>query len=95
MLEQSRRDEEEARAVARNQPSRSNTGSSTSYWDYMAKQMQEHTEKLGLAEQSVDRLEESSEGFAKDVENMLKRQKNKAALGGMLSLFSLGVDYVG
>lgn len=99
MLEQSRRNEEEARAAAREDrktPARSDTASS-SYWDYVTQQVQEHTQKLGLAGESVDRLEESSEGFAQDVDKMLKRQRNKAALGGEFSvgpvLLPLGYDY--
>lgn len=60
-------------------------GSQEGYWSYMQRQVQERTEKLGFAGDQMDRLEESSSGFARDVNKYVQSQKRKAVLGGKYS----------
>ena len=57
-------------------------GSQEGYWSYMQRQVQERTEKLGLAGDQMDRLEESSSNWASDVNKYVQRQKRQAVLGG-------------
>lgn len=57
-------------------------GNQEGYWSYMQRQVQERTEKLGFAGDQMDRLEESSSGFARDVNKYVQNQKKKAVLGG-------------
>ena len=61
-------------------PSRTNTNEE-GYFAYMQRQMQERTQNLSLAGDNIDRLEESSSGFAKDVNKYVQNQKKKAVLG--------------
>ncbi|KAI5298268.1 ATP-dependent DNA/RNA helicase, partial [Ascosphaera pollenicola] len=97
MIEQMRLEEQEAREAkkAANRPAGSSSSSSgtggwrgggqrrdESYWQYMQRQMQERTEKLGFAEDSMDRVEESSSGFLDDIDKFVRDQKKKAVLGG-------------
>jgi hypothetical protein len=44
--------------------------------------MQERTERLGFASDNMDRLEETSSGWARDVNKYVQNQKKKAVLGG-------------
>lgn len=86
MQEQMRLEDQERRKLAREGRTNSNLSqSSTSqegYWSYMSRQVQERTERLGLAGDSMDRLEENSSGWAKDVNKYVQNQKKKAILGG-------------
>lgn len=87
MQEQMRLDEQERRRAAREgraMPSQSpdQGGSQEGYWSYMQRQVQERTEKLGLAGDQMDRLEESSSNWASDVNKYVQRQKRQAVLGG-------------
>lgn len=51
------------------------------YWAYMQRQIQERTESLGLAGDSMDRTAEHSESFSDGVSKYIARQKRQAALG--------------
>lgn len=91
MQEQMRLDEQERRKAAREGrampgQSPSQGGSQEGYWSYMSRQVQERTEKLGLAGDQMDRLEESSSNWASDVNKYVQSQKRKAVLGGEYSL---------
>ncbi|KAI5286700.1 hypothetical protein KEM54_006580 [Ascosphaera aggregata] len=94
MIEQMRLEEQEARE-AKKAANKASTGrvdpsgqrTEESYWQYMQRQMQERTEKLGFTEDSMDRLEESSSGFMDDVNKFVKDQKKKAVLGAFGSKF--------
>ena len=48
----------------------------------MQRQVQERTEKLSMAGDHMDRLEENSSGWARDVNKYVQNQKKKAVLGG-------------
>jgi syntaxin-binding protein 5 len=53
------------------------------YWAYMQRQVNERTEKLNIMGDSMDKLEQSSSGFAEDVGKFVNNQKKKAVLGSM------------
>lgn len=83
MVEQMRLDERERRQALRDgrapppQPS-----SQEGYMSYMSRQVQERTERLGIAGDTMDRLEENSSNFANDVSKYVQSQKRKAVFGG-------------
>ncbi|KAG8529200.1 uncharacterized protein KY384_005835 [Bacidia gigantensis] len=89
MLEQMRADE-----IAERQADRQKTTSPSSshqseqqqegYWAYMQRQIQERTENLGLAGDSMDKLEDNSSGFANDVNKFVRDQKKAAVKGYLL-----------
>src|SRR5205814_1773855 len=54
------------------------------YWAYMQRQLNERTEKLNIMGDSMDKLEESSSGFAEDVGKFVNNQKKKMILGSMV-----------
>ncbi|KAI5293131.1 hypothetical protein KEM52_005813 [Ascosphaera acerosa] len=95
MIEQQRLEQQEAREAKKATNRANTTGSSAfggqrpneSYWQYMQRQVQERTEKLGFTEDSMDKLEESSAGFMDDVDKFLRDQKKKAILGAVGSKF--------
>ena len=86
MLEQMRADEalkrDETRAGASGNVS-SAQKEGESYWQYMQRQVQERTERLNLTGDSMDKLEDSSSGWADDVSKFVSSQKKKAAMGSM------------
>ena len=57
------------------------------YWAYMQRQVQERTERLGIATDSMDRLEENSSGWADDVSKFVQKQKRQVVLGAIGSKF--------
>ena len=57
-------------------------GDEEGYWAYMQRQINERTEKLGIAGDSMGHLQEQSAGWAKDINQYVKQQKRKAVLGG-------------
>ena len=88
MIEQARADEQARRNASRQQDNTlSPTGSQPSdrqeegYWAYMQRQVQERTENLGLAGDSMDKLEDNSQGFADDINKYVNQQKKKAVMG--------------
>lgn len=87
MQEQMRLDDQERRRTAREERSASSQpaqGSDEGYFSYMQRQLQERTERLGTAGDQMERLEESSSGWARDVNKFVSNQKRKAVLGGKL-----------
>lgn len=87
MIEQMRQDEMSRQAGLRGPPQDSNTSqtqgaSEQGYWAYMQRQVQLRTENLNIMGDSMNRLEESSSGWADDVNKYVKSQKKKAVLGG-------------
>ena len=58
------------------------SGNDEGYWSYMQRQVQERTDKLGITGDSMDRLEENSSNWARDVNKYVQSQKRKAVLGG-------------
>ncbi|EAW09681.1 putative SNARE-dependent exocytosis protein (Sro7) [Aspergillus clavatus NRRL 1] len=93
MQEQMRLDDQERRKLAREGRTNSNMSQSSAsqegYWSYMSRQVQERTERLGLASDSMDRLEENSSNWARDVNKYVQNQKKKAILGALGSKFGL------
>ncbi|PWY92442.1 hypothetical protein BO70DRAFT_305892 [Aspergillus heteromorphus CBS 117.55] len=93
MQEQMRQEDEERRRAFREgrTPTTSSTqsGSQEGYWSYMQRQVQERTEKLSFAGDNMDRLEESSSNWAKDVNKFVQNQKKKAVLGALGSKFGI------
>lgn len=55
------------------------------YWAYMQRQIQERTENLGLAGDSMDRTAEHSSSFSDDVSKFVAKQKRQAAMGFLSS----------
>ncbi|KIY02561.1 uncharacterized protein Z520_01026 [Fonsecaea multimorphosa CBS 102226] len=55
--------------------------SQETYWAYMQRQLQERTENLGLAGDSLDRAAESSSSWSDGVDKFVAKQKRAAALG--------------
>ncbi|KAL4810537.1 lethal giant larvae like, C-terminal-domain-containing protein [Aspergillus unguis] len=91
MIEQMKLEEQERRQAMRDgryePPSRSNTGNDEGYFAYMQRQMQERTQNLSFAGDNMDRLEETSSGWANDVNKYVQNQKKKAVLGAIGSKF--------
>ena len=89
MLEQMRSEDRQRQEAAR-----SGAGPSFSaidkqdegYWAYMQRQVQERTERLNVMGDSMERLEESSAGWADDVSKYVRNQKRKAVMGGTCRL---------
>ncbi|KAJ9604058.1 Lethal(2) giant larvae sro7 [Cladophialophora chaetospira] len=57
------------------------------YWAYMQRQLQERTENLGIAGDSLDRAAESSSSWSDGVDKFVAKQKRAAALGFIGSKF--------
>ncbi|KAJ5594795.1 uncharacterized protein N7459_001003 [Penicillium hispanicum] len=88
MVEQMRFDEEERRkALREGRAPPPEQGSQEGYWTYMSRAVQERTERLGLAGDTMDRLEENSSNFATDVGKYVQNQKRKAVFGALGSKF--------
>ena len=86
MIEQMRAEEHAQRMAARNDTASSSSrappgGQEEGYWAYMQRQVQERTENLGLAGDSMDKLEDNSQGFANDINKFVKDQKKAAVKG--------------
>jgi syntaxin-binding protein 5 len=92
MIEQLRAEESQRReAGRRGSPARAGSPgqpapSDETYWAYMQRQVQERTERLGIAGDNMERLEESSAGWADDVSKFVSQQKRKAVMGCELAL---------
>lgn len=83
MVEQMRIDEEERRkALREGRAPPPEQGNQEGYWSYMSRAVQERTERLGIAGDTMDRLEENSSNFATDVGKYVQNQKRKAVFGG-------------
>ena len=55
--------------------------SQETYWQYMQRQIQERTENLGLASDSMDKTAEASSNWSDDVSKFVAKQKRAAAMG--------------
>lgn len=65
-------------------PSRIPGTQSTEGWgDYMTRQLNERTEKLNIMGDTMDRTQENSAGWAKDVDKFVSKQKRNMLLGGI------------
>lgn len=92
MQEQMKLEDQERRRLAREGRTMSNLsqeqGSQEGYWSYMQRQVQQRTENLNLAGDQMERLEENSSNWARDVNKYVQNQKKKAVLGGKSMLIS-------
>jgi syntaxin-binding protein 5 len=61
--------------------------SQETYWAYMQRQIQERTENLGLAEDSLERAAESSSSWSDGVDKFVAKQKRAAAFSLIGSKF--------
>lgn len=57
------------------------------YWAYMQRQIQERTENLGFASDSMDRAADSTSDFSESVSKFVAKQKRQAAMGFIGSKF--------
>ena len=80
MLDQARADEAQARQAARS--NKSAAGGEEGYWEYMQRQLNERTQKLGVVGDSVAKLEESSASWADQASKFVAQQKRNMVLGG-------------
>lgn len=63
-------------------------GTSQEGWgEYLQRQINERTEKLNLAGDSMDSLQQSSSGWADDVNKFVGKQKRNMVLGGLKGKF--------
>lgn len=77
-----RRIEREERATASRQPYHQPQGSQEGYLSYMQRQVTDRTANLGITGDNMDRLEENSSNWARDVNKYVQNQKRKAVFGG-------------
>lgn len=84
MVEQMKQDEQERRQALREgrAPPLQGPSNEEGYWSSMTRGIQERTERLGIAGDTMDRLEENSSSFASDVGKYVQNQKRKAVFGG-------------
>ncbi|TVY62265.1 Lethal(2) giant larvae protein-like protein SRO77 [Lachnellula suecica] len=69
-------------------PSRVPGTQSTEGWgDYMTRQLNERTEKLGIMGDGMDKMQENSSGWADDVNKFVSKQKRNVILGGITGKF--------
>ncbi|KAH8817010.1 snare-dependent exocytosis protein-like protein [Xylogone sp. PMI_703] len=75
---------EEERLARIGGPSRAPGTQSTEGWgEYMTRQLNERTEKLNIMGDSMDRMQENSQGWADDVGKFVSKQKRNLLLGGL------------
>lgn len=85
MIQQMKQEDQQRRAAQREgREVPESSGSQEGYLAYMSRQVQERTERLGIAGDNMERLEENSSNFANDVNKFVQSQKKKAVLGGEL-----------
>lgn len=86
MQEQMKLEEQERRRAAREgraTPSQTpQQGSQEGYLSYLQRQVGERTDRVGNFSDSMDRLEENSSNWARDVNKYVQNQKRKAIFGG-------------
>ena len=81
MVAQARSDEAAARQGDGGRPGTQDEG----YWEYMTRQINERTEKLGIMGDNVNKLEEASSSWAEEVGSFVNRQKRNIVMGGECS----------
>lgn len=59
------------------------TRSTEGWGQYMTRQLNERTEKLNLMGDSMERVQENSEGWVGDVNKFVSKQKRNLVLGGI------------
>jgi syntaxin-binding protein 5 len=82
-------------AATREQESRAgpSNGKEPEGWgEYMQRQINERTEKLNIMGDSMESVQQNSEGWATDVNKFVSRQKRNVIIGGMLRCKSLSIS---
>lgn len=62
-------------------------GSNEGWGEYLTRQLNERTEKLGVVSDNMDNLQEQSAGWADDVSKYVNKQKRNMLLGGITGKF--------
>jgi syntaxin-binding protein 5 len=79
---------EEDRLARSGGPSRAGTAASQEGWgDYMARQINERTERLNIIGDSTDQMLDHSQGYAEAASKFVSRQKRNMLLGGITGKF--------
>ena len=79
---------EEDRLARSGGPSRAPGTQSTEGWgDYMTRQLNERTEKLNIMGDTMDKVQENSQGWAEDVNKYISKQKRNLVIGGLTGKF--------
>lgn len=65
----------------------SSSQSQEGWGDYLTRQLNERTEKLNIMGDSMDNLQEQSQGWADDVNKFIGKQKRNMVMGGLKSKF--------
>ncbi|RKF72329.1 Lethal giant larvae protein-like protein SRO77 [Golovinomyces cichoracearum] len=60
-------------------------GGNESWGDYMARQINERTEKLDIVGDSMNKIQENSQSWADDINKFVKKQKKSVILGAVTS----------
>ncbi len=84
---QARAEEQQRRVDSRSEGQASASAPSQEgegYWAYMQRQLNERTEKLGIAGDSMEKLETTSAKWADDMGKFVQRQKRNAMMGSKL-----------
>ncbi|KAE9966062.1 hypothetical protein BLS_007235 [Venturia inaequalis] len=87
MIAQARSDEAAAKQASRPGASGAPAGAQEGYWEYMQRQLNERTEKLGLVNDNVNKLEQNSSSWADDVGKFVNKQKKNMVMGAIKGKF--------
>ena len=88
MLEATAAEQRAARAAARPAPAAAAASGSQEGWgSYLSRQLNERTERLNIMGDSMDALQNQTQGWADDVDKAVKRQQRNMVLGGIKSKF--------
>lgn len=89
MIEQQRSDARAAQQTPRSGSSSTATAAQDSYWNSMTKQITERTNNINIIGNSMDKLEETSAGWAESVNKLVADQKKSLAMGFLKGKFGL------
>lgn len=87
MLEASAAEQRAARAGASASTAAAAGGSQEGWGSYLSRQLNERTDKLNISGDSMDALQNQTQGWADDVDKAVKRQQRNMFLGGVKSKF--------
>lgn len=84
--EQRERETSRQAAISGKAPPRPGAGGADeTYWGYMQRQVQERTERLGIANDSMDRTAESASDWSEGVSKFVAKQKRQMVMGAISS----------
>lgn len=87
MLEATAAEQRAARMGANASASAAAGGSQEGWGSYLSRQLNERTERLNIMGDSMDALQNQTQGWADDVDKAVKRQQRNMFLGGVKSKF--------